>query len=162
MGIFDKVSQFLGTSIEEEETEKETKEPEPLQTPKLKPKETPKLNYSDKNNVLEFNSAASNREDSTSFKNKYPKSKITTIKPKDFNDAQAVSDLLRDKIPVIVNFEDTDINEAKRIIDFISGTTYAVDGKIRQVSSKVFICAPDNVTVSSSEDDKKSNVKFLD
>jgi cell division inhibitor SepF len=110
---------------------------------------------------LSFNSSASNRENANSDK-QIVKSKITTIKPKDFNGAQIVADCLRDKIPVIVNFEETDINDARRIIDFISGTTYAVGGKIKQVSQKVFICAPDNVTVSSSEEDKKPGMNFLD
>jgi cell division inhibitor SepF len=157
MGIFDKMSQIFGTSIEEEEKETETNEPEPEKTPKVEPKEPPATN-----NVLNFSSVASNIENDLPQTNKFVKSKITTIKPKSFEDAQTVANFLRDKIPVIVNFEETDINDAKRIIDFISGTTYAVDGKIRQVSSKVFICAPENITVSSSEDDKKSNLKFLD
>ena len=160
MGIFDKMSQIFGTSIEEEE-EPEKKDPEPLKIQKVEPKEPPATNTTS-SNVLNFNSAASNRENTFSQPEKSAKSKITTIKPKDFSDAQTVANFLRDKTPVIVNLEETDIKEAKRIIDFISGTTYAVDGKIKQVSSKVFICAPNNITLSSSEDDKKNNLKFLD
>jgi len=44
----------------------------------------------------------------------------------------------------------------KRVLDFISGTTYAVEGKLRQVSNKVFICAPDNITLEAQNDSKKS------
>lgn len=85
----------------------------------------------------------------------YKKSEIKTIKPKNLDDAQVVADCLRDKIPVIVNFEETDAEEFKRVMDFVSGTTYAVDGNIKQVSQKVFICAPSNISVESS-DVKKS------
>lgn len=79
------------------------------------------------------------------------KSEIKVIKPKNLEDAQVVSDFLRDKIPVIVNFEETDAEEFERVMDFVSGTTYAVEGKIKQVSPKVFICAPKNISVESNE-----------
>ena len=161
MGIIDRISQTFGLSSEEEEKEIDKNDNETPQAPAKEKQETPPQNFAD-HNILSFNSATSNRESASSRQKNLVKSKITTIKPKDFNDAQIVANCLRDKIPVIVNFEETDINEARRILDFISGTTYAVDGKIKQVSQKVFICAPDNITVSSSEEDKKSGVKFLD
>ncbi len=84
----------------------------------------------------------------------YKESEIKIIKPKSLEDAQAVSDCLRDKLPVIVNFEETADEEIKRIMDFISGTTYAVDGKIKTVSQKVFIFAPKNISVETSENKK--------
>lgn len=86
----------------------------------------------------------------------YKKSEIKIIKPKNLQDAQAVADCLRDKIPIIVNFEETDAEEFKRVMDFVSGTTYAVEGKIKQVSQKVFICAPKNISVESNDPGKKS------
>ncbi len=109
--------------------------------------------------VLEFSSTNINREDLTSNEN-VVRTKITTIKPKNFSDAQTVANCLRDNIPVVMNFEDTDRGDAKRIIDFISGTTYAIDGEIRKVSDDVFICAPENVTVESSNDDKRTDWKI--
>ena len=72
------------------------------------------------------------------------------------DDAQTVANCLRDKIPVIINFENTSTEDAKRIIDFISGTTYALNGEIKKVSQNVFVCAPNNVTVTYTEDDKKN------
>jgi len=161
MSILERISRFFGFSGEEEEKEIDKQDNnDSLQDSKNDKQEKSEQNNSNYN-VLNFNSAMSNRENSAR-QGKLVPSKITTIKPKDFNDAQTVANLLRDKIPVIVNFEETDINEAKRIIDFISGTTYAINGKIKQVSQKVFIAAPDNVTVSSSEEDKKPGVKFID
>lgn len=86
----------------------------------------------------------------------YRKSEIKTIKPKNIDDAQTVSNCLRDKIPVIVNFEETPEEEMHRVMDFISGTTYAVEGKIRQVSQKVFLFAPNNITLESTSENKRA------
>jgi cell division inhibitor SepF len=160
MNIIDTISRTFGLSNEGEEKKIDNSDNENPQDLNSEQQEKPAQD-SGSHNVLSFNSSASNRENANSDK-QIVKSKITTIKPKDFNGAQIVADCLRDKIPVIVNFEETDINDARRIIDFISGTTYAVGGKIKQVSQKVFICAPDNVTVSSSEEDKKPGMNFLD
>ena len=156
MGILDKLGNLFGTQIEEEENEIEKPENETLKTPNSEDKEKKPAPERPASNVLSFKPAASNDDKDSPAATQYPLSKITTIKPKDFSEVQSVADCLREQIPVIVNFEETDINEARRIIDFISGTIYAFGGKIKPISSKVFICAPDNITVSSPEDDKKN------
>ena len=69
-------------------------------------------------------------------------------------DAQTISNCLRDKVPVIVNFEETSEDDMKRVMDFISGTTYAIEGKMRQVSNKVFVFAPNNISVESPNERK--------
>jgi cell division inhibitor SepF len=79
---------------------------------------------------------------------------IKTLKPKNFEEAQAVVDCLRDKLPIIINFEETPEKDVQRIMDFISGSIYALDGNIKPVSSKVFIFAPDNVSLEASENKK--------
>ncbi|MBQ7706124.1 MAG: cell division protein SepF [Selenomonadaceae bacterium] len=70
-------------------------------------------------------------------------------------DAQAVTKYLREKTPVIISFEETADSEIKRIIDFISGTIYAVAGKMSPVGQKVFICAPANITVETPNESRK-------
>ena len=55
----------------------------------------------------------------------------------------------------VVNFENTSSDIAKRIIDFISGTTYALSGDIKKVGKNVFMCAPNNVSVNFTEELKK-------
>ena len=150
MGIMNKI---FGIPDKDEEKELEAAvEKEELQAPTFEPPEPPPpaQNYVGRN-VVDFNSAISSRSGSI-----LTKSQITTIKPKDLNDAQTVANCLRDKVPVVINFEETDTDEAKRIIDFVSGTVYAVDGVIKKVSQNVFICAPDNVTVTYTDDEKKS------
>ena len=151
MGIMNKI---FGIPDKDEEKELEAAvEKEELQAPTFEPPEPPPpaQNYVGRN-VVDFNSAVSGG----AARSTLTKSQITTIKPKDLNDAQTVANCLRDKVPVVINFEETDTDEAKRIIDFVSGTIYAVDGVIKKVSQNVFICAPDNVTVTYTEDEKKS------
>lgn len=156
MGIMDKMSSALGLSGGEEEKITETQEKEELQAPNFEPPKTSPINPMG-NNVLDFNSAAAMRDTSSVQmpRTVINKSKITTVKPNSFDDAQTVANCLRDKIPVIINFENTNTEDAKRIIDFISGTTYALNGEIKKVSQNVFVCAPNNVTVTYTEEDKK-------
>ena len=166
MGIMDKVSKTFGLSGEGNDTETETTAKEDLQAPNFEKKETsatpppPPSGYVG-HNVVDFSSAMAGRENSMNTqRNTLVKSKITTVRPTSFDDAQTVANCLRDKIPVIINFENTDTDDAKRIIDFISGTTYAIHGVIRKVSQNVFVCAPSNVTVTYTEEEKKSSSDF--
>ena len=163
MNIIDKIGQTLGLGDYDEKII----EPKENETPKneqpIEKEEIPESEGVPKK-VLSFNSAASfNRENSSSSLISYKNnSEIKTIKPKNLTDARTISDLLRDKIAVVLNLEETEPAEAQRILDFICGTTYAVDGKLKPISKKVFICAPDNVKVESYEDEKKSKNTFLD
>ena len=164
MGIMDKMSRTFGLSSEEEK-EMDTQEKEELTAPNFETKETPPANPAGYvgRNVVDFSSAMANRNDSVNNMMRtatMTKSKITTVKPTSFDDAQTVANCLRDKIPVIINFENTNTDDAKRIIDFISGTTYAINGEIKKVSQNVFVCAPSNVTVTYTEEDKKSGNGF--
>lgn len=108
-------------------------------------------------NVVDFQSAASAREN-TSVTNM--KMKVIVIEPKTFDDAQQVANNLREKKPVVINFEKTEADDAKRIIDFISGTTYALNGEIKKVGHNVFLCAPSNVNVSYTEEEKKVSAEM--
>ena len=108
-------------------------------------------------NVVDFQSAASARE-SSSVTNM--KMKVIVIEPKTFDDAQQVANNLREKKPVVINFEKTEAEDAKRIIDFISGTTYALNGEIKKVGHNVFLCAPSNVNVSYTEEEKKVSAEM--
>ena len=163
MGIMDKMSRTFGLSGSEEEKETETQEKEELQAPNFEPpKEPPAQTGYIGRNVVDFSSAMANRDNSVNLMRTatMTKSKITTVRPTSFDDAQTVANCLRDKIPVIINFENTNTEDAKRIIDFISGTTYAINGEIKKVSQNVFVCAPSNVTVTYTEEEKKSGHDF--
>ena len=73
------------------------------------------------------------------------------VEPKNFNDVQDVADKFKDAIPVILNLQKTDHDLSKRLIDFSSGLTYALDGGMQQIAHKVFMLTPHNVEVSAEE-----------
>ena len=76
---------------------------------------------------------------------------VHLVIPKSFNDAQQVADQFKDTIPVILNLQQTDTDLSKRLIDFASGLTYALDGGMQRIADKVFLLTPRNVEVSAEE-----------
>lgn len=73
---------------------------------------------------------------------------VCVIKPKDMEDTREIADTLLDGCTVILNLEGIDIDMAQRVIDFSSGTCYAIDGRLQKVSSYIFIMTPSNVEIT--------------
>src|ERR671938_547098 len=67
------------------------------------------------------------------------------------NDAQQVADKFKDSIPVVLNLQGVETDLSKRLIDFASGLTYALDGGMQRIADKVFLLTPRNVEVSAEE-----------
>jgi len=81
----------------------------------------------------------------------HPQVKVHLVMPKNFNDAQVIADKYKNDTPVILNLQQSDTELAKRLIDFASGLTYALDGGMQRVADKVFLLTPRNVEVSAEE-----------
>jgi FtsZ-interacting cell division protein YlmF len=79
------------------------------------------------------------------------KTKVFVIEPEGYEDSQIIGDKFKNDIPVIVNLQNENSDIAKRIIDFCSGLTYALNGSIEKVADKVFLITPYNVEVTSDE-----------
>ena len=77
--------------------------------------------------------------------------RVHLVLPRSFNDAQQIADRFKEGMPVILNLQGTDQELAKRLIDFGSGLTYALDGGMQRVADKVFLLTPRNVEVSAEE-----------
>jgi cell division inhibitor SepF len=77
--------------------------------------------------------------------------RVHLVVPKSFNDAQQIADKFKDSIPVILNLQGTETDLAKRLIDFASGLTYALDGGMQRIADKVFMLTPRNVEISAEE-----------
>jgi hypothetical protein len=77
--------------------------------------------------------------------------KVHLVVPRGFNDAQSVADRFKDGVPVILNLQSADPELAKRLIDFSSGLSYALDGGMQRVADKVFLLTPRNVELSAEE-----------
>ena len=76
---------------------------------------------------------------------------VHLVIPKSFNDAQQIADQFKDSVPVIINLQGTDTELSKRLIDFASGLTYALEGGMQRIADKVFLLTPRNVEVSAEE-----------
>lgn len=77
--------------------------------------------------------------------------KVHLVIPRNFNDAQQVADQFKRSVPVILNLQTTDHELSKRMIDFCSGLTYAMDGGMQRIAEKIFLLSPRNVEVSAEE-----------
>lgn len=77
--------------------------------------------------------------------------KVHVVEPRNFNDAQKIADKFKIDIPVILNLQQIDSTLSKRILDFVSGLSYALDGGIQKVADKVFMLTPKNTEVSDEE-----------
>ena len=77
--------------------------------------------------------------------------RVHLVLPRSFNDAQQIADRFKDSVPVILNLQNADTELSKRLIDFASGLTYALDGSMQRVADKVFLLTPRNVEVSAEE-----------
>jgi cell division inhibitor SepF len=77
--------------------------------------------------------------------------RVHLVVPKSFNDAQQIADKYKELIPVILNLQGSDTDLSKRLIDFASGLTYALDGGMQRIADKVFLLTPANVEVSAEE-----------
>ena len=75
--------------------------------------------------------------------------RVVVIQPESFDEARDITNHLKSKKPIVVNLESVDKNVARRIIDFLSGAVYALDGDIQKVSNGIFIIAPNNVDIMS-------------
>lgn len=150
MSFLEKMCGKLGL-METAEAEEETKQPANVKTlteeqPVVRTKKTPPLN-----NVVSLhasqNVAGGGKQ----------QVKVMVVEPFSFDDAQHIADHIRGKKPVVINFENTDPEVAKRMIDFISGTTYALTGNIQKIGNNIFLCAPSNVDVSYTPQNNDKN-----
>jgi cell division inhibitor SepF len=77
--------------------------------------------------------------------------RVHLVLPRSFNDAQQIADRFKQSIPVILNLQSADPELSKRLIDFASGLTYALNGGMQRVADKVFLLTPRNVEVSAEQ-----------
>jgi len=132
---------------EEEEEDEGFGTPEPPRTPAAAaaPAAPPKVSrgssaktQSNGNNILQVHA--------------HRGSQITKRAPRSLADAQRAAEDLKDRRPVIVNLEKADDELARRVIDFISGVTYALNGFYERVGDKVFLFTPSNIIIADEDE----------
>lgn len=102
---------------------------------KSKPKQTRPTGPS---KLVAINSRNNNRSNGT----------VRVIKPQEFNEAQMVTDYLKEGDSIVINMEGIEVHAAQRIIDFIGGACYALNGSLQAISANIFIAAPSNIDVT--------------
>ena len=73
--------------------------------------------------------------------------KVVVMQPENFEDAKGIAEHLKAKKPVIINLESLDSDIARRVVDFLSGAVFGLDGNIQKVASGIFLIAPYNVSI---------------
>ncbi len=84
---------------------------------------------------------------------------ILTVHPREYKDAQSIAESFRDGIPVIINLSQMTENDARRMIDFASGLSLGLYGKIERVTNKVFLLSPAHVAVSGEPAEVESDIE---
>ena len=90
--------------------------------------------------------------------------KMILLEPRAFSESQQIADHLKMRNTVVVNMKRVTSEQAKRIIDFLSGTVYAIGGDLQKIGVGIFLCTPKNVNVEGSitdEDNKKQDDKDM-
>ncbi|MEN6314368.1 MAG: cell division protein SepF [Clostridiaceae bacterium] len=83
--------------------------------------------------------------------------KVVIMQPETFDDARDVCDHLKNKKPIVVNLENLSKETAQRVVDFLSGSVYGLDGDIQKISSGIFLIAPNNVDIMGVFKDELKN-----
>ena len=87
--------------------------------------------------------------------------KVYLSVPRTFNDAQPIGDRYKRGIPVIINLQTVEAGLAKRLIDFASGLTYALEGRMQRIADKVFLLTPENVELSAEDQARYLDAGFF-
>ncbi|WP_416151030.1 cell division protein SepF [Salipaludibacillus sp. HK11] len=113
----------------EEEVDEEFKETD-FHTPESKQRK-------DKGNIVSLSSVQS-------------QAKVILLEPHSYDEVQEIADQLKNRKAVVINLQRISRDQAKRIVDFLSGTVYAIGGDIQKLGNCIFLCTPDNVDVTGS------------
>ncbi len=89
-------------------------------------------------------------------------SKLILLEPRAYSESQQIADHLKSRHTVVVNLKRVTTDQAKRIVDFLSGTIYAIGGDLQKIGGGIFLCTPNNINVqgkiSNDNEDKREKV----
>ncbi|EAF9424920.1 TPA: cell division protein SepF [Listeria monocytogenes] len=151
MGLSNKFKSFFFLDEEEEYYEEEVaREPEPMQkkTKKEKPNKNRFYAVEEDAKVVSMQGAQFS-------------SRMVLAEPRVYAEAQELADYLKEYKSVVVNLQRISHDQATRIVDFLSGTVYALGGDIQRVGNNIFLCTPDNVEVDGSISEMLDEQNFM-
>lgn len=106
--------------------------------------EDPEVEYS------RFNRKQSKQQNIVSLQSVQQSSKMILVEPRVYDEVQEIADHLKNRKAVVINLQRVNREQAKRIVDFLSGTVYAIGGDIKKLGENTFLCTGDNVDISGS------------
>lgn len=89
-------------------------------------------------------------------------SKMILLEPRAYSEAQQIVDHLKQRNTVVVNLKRVTSDQAKRIVDFLSGTIYAINGDLQKIGGGIFLCTPNNVNVQGKITDENDGKDIVD
>src|SRR5699024_556423 len=129
---FEKLGSFFGINDDEDFEEKKTDDVA----------SQPKTDYSNNEKVVSMSTASEARSKANS--------KIAIYQPRVYSDTKDIAKQLLNNKAVIVNFNNVNDDQSKRIVDFLTGTIFALNGEIKRVGEKIFLCTPPKFEIDGS------------
>lgn len=151
MGLKETLGKMIGIEEQDETITVEEIEREKENMRKEEPKQAPV--YKAPAQVISTQQKAAPQKNNLSF-NGTAAFKLVVIEPKSFDECPKLVDSLKGRRPVIINLEKIETETAKKIFDFLSGATYALNGGVQKISSNIFIFAPESVDIASNQDER--------
>lgn len=154
MGVFDKFKNLVG--IEEVDDDEITEEEIETAAAKLERKVVePKSSFTTpvpKHDMKE--TRPTTMSVTKAITDKTGTFKLVVIEPKSFDECPKLVDNLKSRKPVIINLEKMESDTARKIFDFLSGATYALNGNVQRIANNIFVFAPENVDIAASVEHK--------
>ncbi|MDO5794181.1 MAG: cell division protein SepF [Turicibacter sp.] len=148
MSFKDKLKTMMGIDEEEYEMddfEEEFEEPEVVKPMPSKPDLTVVSNPTNQSTNKGKSTVMQMNTESNKLKLDSNLNKVIIREPNEYSDAQDIADCLKENYPVFINLQRLEKSQAKRVVDFLSGTIYAIDGDIKRVGTNLFLCTPKTV-----------------
>lgn len=76
--------------------------------------------------------------------------RMVLFEPRSYEETQEIADHLRSRRPVIVNLQRLSSDSARRVVDFLSGCVYALNGDIKKIGASIFLCTPENIDIQGA------------
>ncbi len=97
-----------------------------------------------------------------SLKENDGKNKMILLEPRAYSESQQIADFLKSRNTVVVNLKRVTSDQAKRIVDFLSGTIYAIGGDLQKIGGGIFLCTPNNVNIQGKITDEREGKDIYD
>lgn len=153
MGLSNKFKSFFfldeeGEEYYEEPTTKKVPEPEPMVQKKAAKNKFRAVEETENNKVVSMQGAQFS-------------SQVVLAEPRVYAEAQELADYLKEYKTLVVNLQRISHDQAIRIVDFLSGTVYALGGDIQRIGNNIFLCTPENVDVDGSISEMLEEQDFM-